>query len=162
MRWQFVPMMCAIAMTTEAFACANTSQRQFDFWIGEWEVHTGPSIVGKNTVSAAADGCALREEWRGTDGSTGTSLTFFDAARSLWHQTWIGSDGGTLYLEGKFVGDTLHLEGKRKLRDGKRATERIRWTPLPDGKVRQLWDRQLEGQTAWRVVFDGLYERAKP
>jgi hypothetical protein len=137
------------------------TQRQFDFWIGEWRVRTGANIVGENTVTAVAGGCALREEWRGSDGSTGTSLTFLDAARGVWHQTWIGNDGGTLYLDGNFIGDTLQLEGQRSLRNGKRAKERIRWTRLPDGRVRQLWDRQFEGESEWRVVFDGVYERAE-
>jgi hypothetical protein len=159
MRVLFVPILSLLSSATPAFACSDSAHRALDFWQGEWLVRTGAAVVGENTVTSVAGGCALREEWRGRDGSTGTSLTFFDTARAQWHQTWIGGDGGALYLDGVFIAETLQLEGTRTLRDGKRATERIRWTPLPDGKVQQLWDRRLDGETEWRVVFDGLYER---
>ncbi len=159
MRVLFVPILSLLWSTPLAAACSDIVHRAFDFWAGEWLVRSGAKIVGENTVTAVAEGCALREEWRGRDGSTGTSLTFYDTARTQWHQTWIGGDGGALYLDGVFRDATLQLEGTRILRDGRRATERIEWTPLQDGKVRQRWDRRIEGESEWQVVFDGIYER---
>jgi hypothetical protein len=38
--------------------------------------------------------------------------------------------------------------------------ERISWTPLPRGDVRQLWERSADGGRTWTVIFDGRYSRA--
>src|SRR2546427_2060913 len=46
-------------------------------------------------------GCGLQENWEGTDGMTGTSLNAYEAARGLWHQTWVDSRGSILLLEGQ-------------------------------------------------------------
>jgi hypothetical protein len=40
--------------------------REFDFWIGEWEVHDAEgNFVGENSITRAERGCVLIEEWRG-------------------------------------------------------------------------------------------------
>jgi hypothetical protein len=39
--------------------------------------------------------------------------------------------------------------------------QRIAWTPLPDGRVRQLWEASNDGGKAWATVFDGYYSKAK-
>ncbi|MCP4663212.1 MAG: hypothetical protein GY856_48085 [bacterium] len=36
--------------------------------------------------------------------------------------------------------------------------QRITWSPLGDGRVRQLWESSVDGQ-GWKVVFDGTYTR---
>jgi hypothetical protein len=143
--------------TANSFACTSAVHRQFDFWIGSWTVRTGDKVAGHNQIERVANGCALREDWRGRGGLTGTSLTFFDERRGVWHQTWIGSDGEALYLEGKFAAGTLTLEGSRPAADGKSTLEQITWTPLPNGHVRQRWERRSDDK--WAVVFDGTYER---
>ncbi len=48
---------------------------EFDFWIGDWEVHTADgTYAGSNTISKAERGCVLLEQWRGASGSTGMSI----------------------------------------------------------------------------------------
>jgi hypothetical protein len=36
---------------------------------------------------------------------------------------------------------------------------RITWTPLDGGKVRQRWDSTLDGGKTWTVQFDGIYAK---
>lgn len=38
---------------------------------------------------------------------------------------------------------------------------RIRWTPLPDGRVRQLWASSADKGRTWSVAFDGTYRRRR-
>jgi len=136
--------------------CTAPEHHQFDFWVGEWTVTAGGRTAGENTITSILNGCALREEWVGARGYSGTSINFYDRAGGRWHQTWIGSDGQPLFLAGG-----LDEEGRMVLaseeRDG--AMERITWTPNGDGTVRQHWERTGDGGTTWTTVFDGTYAR---
>ena len=55
----------------------------------------------------------------------------------------------------------MRLEGQRPgAKAGEVQLHRITWTPLPDGKIRQLWETSSDGK-AWSEAFDGLYTQAK-
>lgn len=81
--------------------CSTTAHREFDFWIGEWEVRRRDgTLAGTNWIERIAGGCGLQETWAGARGHNGRSLNAFDASDGRWHQTWIGSDGMLLKLSG--------------------------------------------------------------
>ena len=160
-------MMCVAAGTLTAQspappACTAAEHRQFDFWLGEWDV-TVPNgnTAGTNRIQSINAGCALREEWTGARGFTGTSLNAFDAATGRWHQTWIGSDGILLLLDGGRRDSTMELSGATVGRDGTKTHHRIRWTPLggTPARVRQLWESSTDDGKTWVVVFDGTYTK---
>jgi len=138
--------------------CKSTEARQFDFWVGEWDVADAKGkIVGRNRIVATHDGCVLQESWTGNGGFTGTSLNAYDAERKEWHQTWVDNGGGVLKLDGTFGGGRMVLRGE-SLVEGKKVAQRITWAPLPDGRVRQLWESSEDGAT-WTVAFDGYYAK---
>ena len=142
--------------------CGAAAHRQFDFWLGQWEVRdpTG-KVVGHNRIEAAHGGCALIEHWTSVQGVTGTSVNIYDRDRRQWHQTWVDSGGGLLQLDGGrsdaamvLVGDAFDADAP-----GRTSRQRITWTPQADGRVRQLWESSSDGGKTWTVVFDGLYAR---
>jgi hypothetical protein len=45
---------------------------------------------------------------------------------------------------------------------GATLRQRITWTPLADGAVRQLWVSSGDGGATWTPVFDGKYAKARP
>jgi len=142
-------------------SCATPENRQFDFWIGEWEVTQAGKPAGLNRIERILDGCALLESWAGVSGYRGNSVNFYDAARRRWHQTWIDTSGLALALDGEFVGGSMVLAGTRFDPTRKQTLhDRITWTPNADGTVRQLWESSTDGKT-WSVAFDGLYSRRK-
>ncbi len=141
--------------------CKDGASRQFDFWVGHWRVTEHGKLAGDNRVEPILDGCALLENWTGAKGGAGKSLNFFDREDGLWHQTWIDRSGGALFLAGKFENGAMRLEGERAATGEQPATRhRITWTPLPGGKVRQLWESTPAGKNLWSTQFDGLYEAA--
>jgi hypothetical protein len=150
------------AGVTRAATCSRPEYRQFDFWIGEWDV-TLPDgrPAGTNRIQSIHGGCALREEWSGASGSSGTSLNALDPATGRWHQTWVDNGGVLLRLEGGMKGGAMELEGATVGADGVRTLQRIRWTPLggTPPRVRQLWEASTDGGRTWRVLFDGTYRR---
>ena len=141
--------------------CKDGATRQFDFWVGHWRVTEHGKLAGDNRVEPILDGCALLENWTGAKGGAGKSLNFFDREDGLWHQTWIDRSGGALFLAGKFENGAMRLEGERAATGEQPATRhRITWTPLPGGKVRQLWESTAVAKDLWSTQFDGLYEPA--
>lgn len=150
------------ATSARPAACARPEHRQFDFWVGEWNV-TGRNgnQAGTNRIRLIHAGCALQEEWTGASGFTGSSINAFDAATGRWHQTWIGSDGVLLQLDGGIKDGSMELTGVTAGSGGTRTMHRIRWTPLggQPARVRQLWESSTDGGQSWSVAFDGTYTR---
>ncbi len=149
-----------VAVIADLTPCTAPEYRHFDFWLGEWDVTSAgsSSASASNTISREHGGCVLLEQY--TAGAfTGMSLNFYDSTTGKWHQTWMSNSGGALYIEGG-----LNDQGQMVLTDAgspssaaTNATNRITWTPNPDGSVRQFWQTSSDGGETWNVAFDGLY-----
>jgi len=93
-----------------AQACSAPQHRQFDFWIGHWDVfQPDGKQAGENLIEPILGGCALRESWQGRGGFAGTSLNAYDAAGKRWHQTWLDNQAGRLDLSGGLEGQAMLL-----------------------------------------------------
>jgi len=139
--------------------CSAPEHRQFDFWIGTWDVTTlDGRLAGRNTISRKLEGCVIHEQWDGS-GMRGESFNIWDRAGRRWHQTWVSSRGELLLLDGGFSGGAMRLSGESGPPE-RRIRNRITWTPGPDDTLRQVWDVSRDGRE-WRTVFDGTYRRVK-
>jgi len=143
--------------------CKTAMHRQFDFWVGEWTVtdSAGRTVMGRNSVTLEDSGCTVHEHWTaaGSVPNTGQSLNAFDAATNQWGQDWIGSGGDVLHLRGGIREGSMVLESTGPGPGGAVLTQRVTWTPKPDGRVRQLWQTSTDGGRTWTVAFDGWYAR---
>ena len=156
---RLMPLLAFSALVAQQATLRVPEQRQFDFWLGDWEV-SDPSgrVVGHNRIEAILGGKVIQEHWRGAKGSSGTSLNAYLPGRRAWHQTWVDDQGEVLELSGGLVGASMVLEGRTPTGQGDRR-ERISWTPLPDGRVRQHWEQSLDGGRTWTTAFEGVYRR---
>ena len=150
------------AAVTKPKPCASPLHRQFDFWLGHWDV-TGPGgkFAGINRIELVDDGCALYESWSsGVGGYTGRSLNSV-GGDGRWHQTWVDSSGGRLELAGALVDGKMILEGDSPATTvgAPPVKNRITWTPQADGTVRQHWEASSDGGKSYTTAFDGLYHR---
>jgi hypothetical protein len=144
-------------------ACAVASFHQFDFWLGDWEVRDASGkMVGHNRITRMHKECVIFENYRAGE-FTGSSLNVYDADRKVWHQTWVDSGGGLLVIEGAFVDGKMILAGETvdAEKPGGKVDNRITWQPLPDGRVRQLWETSADKGMTWATSFDGYYTRQK-
>jgi hypothetical protein len=139
--------------------CGAPEHRQFDFWLGEWNVHTPDGkLAGVNSIENEYGGCVLHERYSTPRGYRGESLNIYDAGRKVWHQSWVDTDGVLLLLEGGMRGKSMVLEGQSVDAKGAVTKHRISWTPNADGTVRQHWESS-DGKGGWTTAFDGTYKR---
>jgi len=137
--------------------CSAEGYRQFDFWVGKWDVFGfGNTLVGTSVIESELGGCAIEENWTAAfGGGTGKSLNTYDAATGTWSQLWVGSGGcpfGTALLEGGFADGSMTMQGTREQPEGFvsgppcapppntvvfKRTDYYRWTRLENGSVLQ-------------------------
>ncbi len=146
--------------TPQVPSCQGSQpHRQFDFWLGEWDVSAGGKKVGVNRISTILAGCVLLEEWKGNGGSEGRSFNYYDAHAGQWVQNWVDRGGGNILARGGLEGGAMRLEGVHTYGDGHTELFRMTFTPNADGSVRQLIQESKDDGKTWYVWFDGTYTR---
>ena len=53
------------ANPSSASPCSTPEARQFDFWLGEWDVSWGDGQHSTNRVEATLGGCVIQENFDG-------------------------------------------------------------------------------------------------
>jgi len=146
---------------TAPASCTASEYRQFDFWIGDWDVvdSTSAAPVAHVVVDRILDGCALREDYQGANGTRGQSFSTYDASRRVWHQSWVTNHGQLLVIEGAFDGREMVLAGD-DWASGPLGRVRGVWTPQGD-TVREVAVTSTDGGKTWRPWFDLLFKRRK-
>ena len=138
----------------------DSTYRQFDFWIGEWEVfNPQEQKAGDNVIEKSENGCLLVENWTSASGGTGKSMNYYDPEAKLWKQVWVDGTGNVGYFNGGLVGNAMVLDGKWVNPNGTSYKLRGTWTPLEDGRVRQHFEQSQDHGKTWSTWFDGYYVR---
>src|ERR1700758_4481159 len=65
--------------------CSSPEYRQFDFWVGDWDVFEkdAATSIAHVRVDRILDGCVLREHYEDKTGAVGESFTIYDTGRKL-------------------------------------------------------------------------------
>jgi hypothetical protein len=138
-------------------SCSSTEYQQFDFWVGEWDIHAAGTdqLIGGSSIQKKLNGCTIIENYRSLNAPyTGTSLSFFDNKALQWRQTWIDHTGSAIYFSGMQVKPgVMHMQDMTQ----KDFLKRVTWKKLPSGDVRQVGERSTDGGISWFIVFDGIY-----
>lgn len=98
----------APSVSTAPLVCASAEFREFDFWIGDWDVTqhilqpdgSWLELPARTQVSASPDGCVLTEHWSGRvqffwegmqepETMWGFSVRRFDPAAHTWAIYWM-------------------------------------------------------------------------
>lgn len=149
-------------MSIKAFPCEHDeSFAEFDFWVGEWDVHVaGGTFAGNNVIRRAERGCVLLESWTNASGGTGSSINYVDKITGEWVQIWNDASGSQINIRGGMTDEGMLLTGTiHYVANGKTAPFRGLWTPLPDGRVRQAFEQSPDEGNSWSPWFEGFYTR---
>ncbi len=154
------------AVQDVAQPCANRPEsRQFDFWIGEWDVtDTAGNKVGDSRIERILDGCVLLENWTGARGGTGKSFNLYDSATKAWKQTWCDSRGDLVeFHSGKLAGGAMVFLAESNAPAGTsgngRIARRLSFFDLGPNDVRQFAETSDDGGTTWKTEYDFHYHR---
>ena len=143
-------------------ACETPEHRQFDFWVGRWDVYpTGTDrLIAHSLIEKLYAGCAIRENWMPLGGAGGGSLNSYRPAERRWRQVWADSANGFVDFTGGLDGEAMVLTAPTTAPDGSRSLARMRYTRGADGSVRQEGAQSGDDGRTWQPSYDFTYRPA--
>ena len=155
--------------TDNALPCMRNAQlRQFDFWVGTWDVYPRGTnrLAGESIIEVASGGCMILENWtsKGPAPFSGKSVNYVNPATATWEQLWIGSEGVNRNNPQKFVNGVyregaMRFEFEQWTEDGKKQTGRFTFFHEGPDQVRQFNEVSDDGGKTWTTVYDFVYKR---
>jgi ketosteroid isomerase-like protein len=153
---------CAIPRAAYAAPCSSPEYRQFDFWLGDWDVYDVGST--KSSAQVRVDrilgGCVVHERYEDENGMQGESFSIYDAGRKVWHQTWVTTRGQLLTIEGGMEAGSMHLAGAYFRDNGQEVRVRGVWTP-EGNTVRESALMSSDAGKTWQPWFDLVFRPRK-
>jgi tetratricopeptide (TPR) repeat protein len=150
------------------FPCRGADpSRQFDFWIGEWDVYpwspSAPNAAAppaESKIESLLEHCVTVENWS-TAGGDGKSWNYYDRASKKWRQHWMSDNGIAHDYTGEFRDGAMRFLSAPVTTDGKSTIMRMTFTPIHRDTVRQLIESSTDSGKTWVLSFDGKYVRRK-
>jgi hypothetical protein len=146
--------------------CAMAEQKQFDFWLGEWDLtwpgeHPGEVGHGTNSVQRILDGCVVQESFSGRDSMhlRGTSVSTFDPVAGKWKQTWVDNEGGYLDFVGGLNDGQMILQRETVRKDGTKILQRMVWKNTTTNELDWSWEASRDGGKTWQVQWPIHYKK---
>jgi hypothetical protein len=140
-------------------ACSALEYRQFDFWIGAWDVHSDGVTIAQSRIETGRDGCTIDEHYVQSDGYRGGSVNFYDAVLRKWRQAWVDAAGSVGEFAGTFERGAMRFEGETHTHEGRRIQRRLTLTPESPDRVRQYSEASTDDGRTWRPHYDFIYIR---
>ncbi len=168
------PLIAAqLNLPIDTLACNSPENRQFNFWIGDWDIQQ--SILNKDgtwlktkahtSVTPILNGCALEEHWEGDvkffwsgmqniEHMKGFSIRYYDPQKSEWNIHWLdnknlnmglGVTGNFKNGKGEFFSEPNNANGN--------SISRITFSNITENSVH--WDLAFskdEGKT-WTTIW---------
>ena len=140
----------------------DQTDASMDFWVGDWDVYQGETLVGRDKVEKILGGSAIMEHWQGAGSpdDVGKSFFYWRAESKSWKQVWVVPKRAYKEKVAHVVADGLQFVGKVFLPSGKTIDDRTTLTKLKDGTVHQVIEQSPDGKT-WKVGFDAIYHPHK-
>ncbi len=170
MKYLLIVFACLITLQLSAQKpCSAPAYRQFDFWIGEWDVFAkNGTKAGDSKITLILDSCIVLEEWTSASVNqgiryAGKSFNTWNRTSKQWQQTWVDNVGGTTeYLEGKYDDQKIIFQTNPFLfSKDTMAIRRLTFFNLSPDKVRQFGEISKDKGATWNAEFDLEYRRRK-
>ena len=157
-RWQ--PLL--MKANKQAHPCRfEPKAREFDFWIGEWNVFNPAGVqVGTSSIQLILDECVIFENWMNRVGNEGKSFNKYDATAGIWRQTWVDQSGSWTEFRGEWNGAHMRITTDNvKQPDGSLKKRRMTFTPDAGGSVRQHGEMSADDGQTWTTEYDLTYRK---
>jgi hypothetical protein len=158
-------------MSDTVTPCSSPESRQFDFWLGDWDLswpaeqsggQSGDTAHGTNRIERLLGDCVIAETFATADGTfKGRSLSAFDTRDGTWRQTWVDNMGSYLTFAGSYDGETMELRAQEIERDGSRTVQRMIFSDIEPDSLSWDWQDSLDGGQTWKSVWSITYRRRR-
>ncbi len=146
--------------------CASTPEnRQFDFWLGEWDVETtqGGVPAGKSKIELILGDCVVQENWQ-SDGNpySGKSYNMYNASLKRWEQYWVDNSGGNIFFFGGWKDGVMdYWTDEIPQPAGPPLKRHLQFFKINADKVRQFSQGSTDGGKTWTPEYDFTYLRKR-
>jgi hypothetical protein len=159
---QFVAL--AKQVRHNAAPCEDAEFRQFDFWLGDWDVTPSGSetAAGTSHISKEMGGCVVWENWTsaGISGYFGKSYNTYNPNLHRWEQYWVDNAAGTMFFHGDLKDGVMdYWTDDVPQPNGDVLRRHLQFFNLGPDKVRQFSQRTKDGGKTWAVEYDLTYAR---
>ncbi len=136
------------------------AERQFDFWLGDWDLTWGDGARGTNHVHTILDGRVVMENF---DGGTSTPLkgistSVYDANLGKWRQTWVDNQGGYIDLTGDYTDDRMLLTTQEVVK-GETQQFRMIFYNISATALDWNWEKFDASAQTWTLQWKIHYQR---
>ena len=144
--------------------CAYTPEnRQFDFWLGEWNVSTTQAAVpsGNSKIELILENCVVQENWKSLNSPyAGRSYNIYNASLKRWEQYWVDNVGGNIFFYGGLKDGVMdYWTDDLPQPDGTKLKRHLQFFKLGSDSVRQFSQGSSDGGKSWQVEYDFTYIR---
>jgi tetratricopeptide (TPR) repeat protein len=160
------PSLIAQAERNQAPCDYRSESRQFDFWLGDWNVVSTHELspAGRSHIERTVGNCVIWENWtsHGESGYAGKSYNIYNVDLKRWEQFWVDNRGDMTHFHGGLVDGVMDLSTDAVPQaDGKALTRRLRFYNLGANRVRQLGEASTDGGKTWTDEYDFTYQRVE-
>jgi len=140
---------------------SDAHYREFDFWLGEWDVRPAGSeqLAGQSKIERILGNCVVLENWTGSAGGSGKSFNVYDATTKRWEQIWVDAFGSLTKYSGGMKDGAMDYFADSVNPQGKPIRLHLQFFKVSDDKVRQFSQISSDGGKTWSVQYDFIYSR---
>ncbi|KAA3619966.1 MAG: DUF1579 domain-containing protein [Calditrichaeota bacterium] len=149
--------------------CTSEESRQFDFWLGTWDlawpggqmgIPEGQTGTGTNQIKKVLGTCVIEENFSFPGGKfDGRSLSVFNPQKKMWQQTWVDNSGAYLLFEGQVEDGKMVLQMEPVERNGKTFISRMVFENITENALDWNWQRSSDGGKTWKDLWNIHYTR---
>jgi hypothetical protein len=135
--------------------------RQFDFWIGEWDV-VWQGGSGTNVIRSTLGGHVIEEQFRSEAPPLhGMSVSVYNPQLRKWQQTWVDNHGSYLDLIGEYQDGAMSL-GMKRIVNGQPVRMRMLFYNIATDQLDWNWERSDDDGRTWQLLWQIHYTRKQP
>lgn len=151
-----------------AAPCEDSEFKQFDFWLGDWDVASAADGVhrGSSHISKEMGGCVVWENWTSAGNPYfGKSYNTWNPNLKRWEQYWVDNSAGVMFFHGELKNNIMDYWTEDVPQAGGGTLLRhLQFFNVGPDKVRQFSQGSKDGGKTWHTEYDLIYTRvpAKP
>lgn len=143
--------------------CDRAEARQFDFWIGEWDLTWSDTVKGTNIITSELGNCVIEENFTSHENKPfiGHSLSVYNARLGKWQQTWVDNNGSYLEFLGDWFDGKMTLSRETVSKDGKLIQQRMIFHDITRKSLIWDWQSSDDNGHTWKTLWTINYKRKK-